>query len=732
MKTDPEIDASTDADADTHAGAGTPSRSSEALHSSIASSDADVTAAGRWLLALAVVAAAYCVWLLLLPMDFVDEQVTAFLSERLVRKVNTAANVLLFSPLGLTIAWWLRSRGRGGTLIPLTIVICASISLSCEWAQVHLPSRASSLIDLLANITGAGVGAAVGLMTGKCAIAMAARFHHHLQRYPALHRTMWTVLAATVVRLWPLDISPEVEHLKEQLARTKASLSPFRATRHWLVMDADSVMPAATMRELTSAGVTSLLMLLVCTAIGRFRREQDEIAGATGWRRSTLGWSAIVLAATELLQLPIRERVMDATDLAAGGLAIGAAMLWQMAAGDRGRTSDDAANAGVAHPAVAAPHVGQSAAGAATGAANVVAIEAVEPSPRAAAATTPTPATSQVALPISNRQRVHAACRAAIVGVGLALLAGALATWAVRHPAVPYNIRELAGSTTLSSWLRLSSLAATVLWIGAAPTALGRILLRRKRGLIDAFTGLGAIALAGALICCLAAPREAVADIVGTPIAGAGWWAESMLRLAAFLLGPASVMLGGMVICRLSRIRMQGQEVLAAKLLIAAAFGLLLSRWVVFDLAATDNITELVKPTGDWLLAMPAVVFGVTASCIGATIGPRVAWRPIKTAGALLLIAPAAWFGFVVFRLATVDDLEKYGLTFSASQFLLGANRESTLTTGQLFGRWCIAIAAACIVGGMGAGIGHWALPLAGRIGRISPPKETEPRPRHV
>jgi glycopeptide antibiotics resistance protein len=71
-------------------------------------------------------------------------------------------NVAAFVPLG-----WLLMRGirdlAASTAVRLLIVVafCAALSLTMETLQFFVPSRYSSLIDVLANTTGAVVGAVV-------------------------------------------------------------------------------------------------------------------------------------------------------------------------------------------------------------------------------------------------------------------------------------------------------------------------------------------------------------------------------------------------------------------------------------------------------------------------------------------------------------------------------------------------------------------------------------------
>jgi hypothetical protein len=84
-------------------------------------------------------------------------------------------NVCLFVPIGALMHHEGRSRSRALSVICLWIVLSAGLlSLSIELLQALVPSRDSSLIDVLANTGGALGGAAIDATWGT---SMASRFH---------------------------------------------------------------------------------------------------------------------------------------------------------------------------------------------------------------------------------------------------------------------------------------------------------------------------------------------------------------------------------------------------------------------------------------------------------------------------------------------------------------------------------------------------------------------------
>ena len=67
--------------------------------------------------------------------------------------VERAANVLLFVPLGLLLCFTLPGAPR-----LLVWLLCVAVSASVEVAQVFLPGRLSTPVDVVTNSTGAALG----------------------------------------------------------------------------------------------------------------------------------------------------------------------------------------------------------------------------------------------------------------------------------------------------------------------------------------------------------------------------------------------------------------------------------------------------------------------------------------------------------------------------------------------------------------------------------------------
>jgi len=77
---------------------------------------------------------------------------------------DVGLNLLAYLPLGLLLALALHPRLRGAAAIVASVAIAAAASIVLEGVQSYLPARIASNLDVLANSTGAAVGALAGAM----------------------------------------------------------------------------------------------------------------------------------------------------------------------------------------------------------------------------------------------------------------------------------------------------------------------------------------------------------------------------------------------------------------------------------------------------------------------------------------------------------------------------------------------------------------------------------------
>ncbi len=79
-----------------------------------------------------------------------------------ISDADVLTNVLAYLPLGILLVWTLETRSRMLSLM-CAVLLGGVLSFTMESVQMFLPSRVSSNIDLLTNLAGTLIGAAVGL-----------------------------------------------------------------------------------------------------------------------------------------------------------------------------------------------------------------------------------------------------------------------------------------------------------------------------------------------------------------------------------------------------------------------------------------------------------------------------------------------------------------------------------------------------------------------------------------
>jgi hypothetical protein len=134
-----------------------------------------------------------------------------------------------------------------------------------------------------------------------------------------------------LARVAPFDPTVELSYLRTKFVyQTKPASAPFAATKRWLVTGEWTASALATTKkaahaELARAGLNFILFAGLSGALTRGFQEARALRGRrpSGARRA-LAVTLVLVVVTELMQLPLRSRLMDATDPAAG--AVGAAL----------------------------------------------------------------------------------------------------------------------------------------------------------------------------------------------------------------------------------------------------------------------------------------------------------------------------------------------------------------------------------------------------------------------
>ena len=113
---------------------------------------------------------------------------------------DVAANFLGYFPLGFLLALTALRTGRGMQCVSRSTLVCLTLSLTMESLQGYLPTRVPSNLDLLLNVAGGGLGAAV---------ASALEALGTIDRWSRL-RARWFVPDASgalvLLALWPMAL----------------------------------------------------------------------------------------------------------------------------------------------------------------------------------------------------------------------------------------------------------------------------------------------------------------------------------------------------------------------------------------------------------------------------------------------------------------------------------------------------------------------------------------------
>lgn len=310
----------------------------------------------------------------------------------------------------------------------------------------------------------------------------------------------------------------------------------------------------------------------------------------------------------------------------------------------------------------------------------------------------------------------------------------------VRLPGVPYNVRELFWGNSLKY---LVWFALAVLWMGWGSAWLANRISRRRfpiGALPGWFLACGALSY---LLLYFAVTPESLSDILGAPVLqrwgiekrqwGAdtaalltslgrwldlGFW-ERMVRYIALtgplLLGLALFQAGGLQ----SRDRgwRHGLAYFTIYLVLALPW-LLLCEWIAFDLAVTDNLSELIAPPawlglggGFWLYLL---VLLLAANVALLAVPEFAGLTGLRLGAARIFVTLAAVpLGWWLLNLGLAGPMDKFGSQYSAVDFLLGPDRRQRLGPVALYLRWMLLQWGIVCVLVYGARVFHAMFPAA-------------------
>lgn len=283
----------------------------------------------------------------------------------------------------------------------------------------------------------------------------------------------------------------------------------------------------------------------------------------------------------------------------------------------------------------------------------------------------------------------------------MALLGAALAFAGIHlvlsMPGIPYNIRDLFGTSHRTSGIAVFSLI--LLWVGFAPGAVSRIVMNRPMRVLGLPLAAAVIALVSWFALRFAVASKSLLDIVGTATLGIGKEWEWIGRFLAVGGGTMLLLiLAGTIASAVLELGWRRGVALAWRALAISLPFLILARIVVINWASTDNIVELLRADpwpGDIPMMILIMLLGANAAalahCTGAWKGKRMLLAALTTAA---LVVP----GWALVNLALEPSLHKYDLVFPAIRFLLGPDRQTPLSDSELMMRWTAVQIGAVVV----------------------------------
>lgn len=296
-----------------------------ALRQSMMSERRDLGSAG-WIgipSVLLVLWALFIVYGTMLPFNFSGDLATAGRKLRSVGDTlhahasiaDVVSNVLLFVPWGILFAWMLGNRGYSAVVTGI-VATAGGVLLSglVELAQLFLPSRTTSLIDLGTNTLGAALGAIAGWPLVRAVLPVfSPPFRKLVATRPLAACAAGVALGLFVAGLSPYDVSLDMGSLKASVKRTRPI--PFGPQIRGPAPPAEPWSWALETITWTLAGGVAAL------ALAESNRQGISAMVAA------IGLCTILACAIEATQVVIPGRTVDATSIffAAVGSLFGAA-----------------------------------------------------------------------------------------------------------------------------------------------------------------------------------------------------------------------------------------------------------------------------------------------------------------------------------------------------------------------------------------------------------------------
>lgn len=241
---------------------------------------------------------------------------------------------------------------------------------------------------------------------------------------------------------------------------------------------------------------------------------------------------------------------------------------------------------------------------------------------------------------------------------------------------MPYNVRELISGQY--AWLHSFGLSLTLFWcLGFPVWYLARILSSKRENLGFCWIGVGVHSVVAWALIRLSAPLESIYDIVGSPILiDIPAELELFFRMMAFfgifslLLFGAVMMVNSLLGCYPSLLKYYIAGFISFIILLPIYY------WGVVLEAATDNIIELLPDEGRSWWTMLTVFYIFLFTYIGSACSALLALKQWHKLIWILLAGFMSYpLGYLLMQWGTEQFIMKYGVMFSALQFLFSTDR---------------------------------------------------------
>ena len=281
----------------------------------------------------------------------------------------------------------------------------------------------------------------------------------------------------------------------------------------------------------------------------------------------------------------------------------------------------------------------------------------------------------------------------------LSITAIALGLWLlIQLPGVPYNLRELFGVQRLFG---SAVFAVALLWLGAGPWWIAQQAGRKSWPVLWLPFWLVLTVCISLLLVKLSVTAESLDDVTGAAdlyrriVQENSWGDDWRNRLADWpaasinLIESAvrfsalyGLLLVPLTLCALFANRLWHLPILTGGVIVLVLLWWL-AKWIVVDVAITDNIVELIAVDGVPYLGALLLLTALHVTFLSYASLRNSIVLVIGSALSLLL----SWW---LLNQGLETTLFKYDAVFSAPQFLLGANRNDWLTEDELLLRWAV------------------------------------------